>query len=185
MEGTQYSSHRQRIVGKRFDNQNPDIVFAWDQGASRSIITESLRSNPNLPLNRGKESETNYQQQSRQIHGQRINLHESTNENKRVIARSNPRGENRTLTPPPQRVSSAQREKAKYEDNPHRIHHKPGSTVPNLKAGSERTNRAAKWLVEEQYKVGSPLCSPHEFRLSIESIPETRPSQSSCLSPRH
>jgi hypothetical protein len=160
------SSQRQRIIGKKFGHENPDIVFAWDHGA-RSMMTENLlKGNSNPTLNRGKESQTYYQQETRQIHGQRINLHESMNENKRTV-RSNSRGENRTLTPPPQRVSSAQREKVKFEDNPHRIHHKPGSTIPNLKAGSERTNRAAKWLVEEQYKVALTLIMTH----SPSSIP--------------
>jgi hypothetical protein len=99
--------------------------------------------------------------------------------------KSRPRGENRALTPPPHRVTTT-RDRILQSEESHRLHHKPGSTIPTLRAGSERTNRAAKWLIDEQYKVRTLLpSSPHSLLLTLssptplsESTSQTRASES-------
>jgi hypothetical protein len=149
----------QQIIGKKFENgnMNPEITFAWD-GLIPGSLTQ--RGAPSL-MSRDYGSNKNH------IHGQKINLRDGSVDVTRpgggagAQNKSRSRGENRTLTPPPHRVTSmTTRDRILQSEESHRLHHKPGSTIPTLRAGSERTNRAAKWLIDEQYKVTilCPLC---------------------------
>lgn len=136
-----------KIIGKKFHDQTSQILPITED--YQQIITENLLKNGT----NNHSNEKYYSSERRnQIYGQKINLHHTNTATNSDKIQS--RGVTRTLTPPPQRITSKSKpNNIKVEENPHRIHHKPGSTVPNLKAGSERTNRAAKWLVDEQYKV--------------------------------
>lgn len=125
------------IIGKKFNsNEDSNIKINWDTASPFPIPPSSSTSHP-------------------------ASFHTNSNIKRTSLAPPPPppiissttSASNRTLTPPPHKVIKRDKPTPENNNSSVRLHHKPGSTIPNLRLGSERTNRAAKWLIEENLKV--------------------------------
>ena len=138
------------ISGKKIAaGEVTDVVFDWD-------------STPIIPVSQGPTST-----KQGNIQGQKIDLyHLKQNEQHVSRGKSAPicsapaKTPSRSITT----ASAPKAAKRQSEDKKvnHRgkdiarpIHHLPGSTVPHMRVGSDRTRQAASWLAGEQSEVGN------------------------------